>query len=52
MRSLINLAGPVDDGEKRYENVKDNRLDQEKFVTEFQTKLRDFADEETDKGKI
>ena len=43
MRSLITQAGPIKDGDTRYESVKDNKADQDLIVTDFQKTLRSRA---------
>ena len=44
MRSLIASSGPVNDGDRRYDNMKDDRIDQDQFVSKFQTRIRDLTE--------
>lgn len=43
MRSIITQAGPIQDGTKRYENIKDESLAQDMFVTEFHKEIRSLT---------
>ena len=43
MRSIMISAGPVKDGDTRYDNIKDNPKEQDKVATDFQKTLRDMA---------
>ena len=43
MRSIMISAGPVKDGDTRYDNIKDNPKEQDKIATDFQKTLRDMA---------
>ena len=43
MRSLITQAGPIKDGDTRYESIKDNKADQALIATNFQKTLRSYS---------
>ena len=51
MRSLMIGAGPIKDGNSRYENIKDDYQEQEKFATEFHKRLRDLTTSDDEKYK-
>ena len=43
LRSLVVGAGPIQEGDTRYDNLKDSTKEQEKVLTRFQKKLRSLA---------
>ena len=43
LRSFITAAGPIDDGNKRYKSIKDDRAGQDSFVTDLEIEIVDLA---------
>lgn len=44
IRTIMSGAGPINDGSKRFSSIKDERLEQNKFVTEFHKDIVDIAE--------
>ena len=44
IRSILTAAGPIQEGNKRYASIKEDKMEQEEVATRFQHKLRDMTE--------
>ena len=44
LRSILASAGPIQEGDRRYESIDDNKMEQDEVATRFQLTLREISE--------